>query len=171
MAIVDGKIRCSTCKELKDASIQNFAGHMVARGSGECRPCKNIRTGKWKKEHREKCNLQKRKHREKYLERERKKQRNNYQKNKKRVKSYVLKQTYGITIEEYEARYDEQGGKCGCCGNTQERKRLFVDHCHSTGKIRGLLCGRCNTAIGLLGDNTEGVTRAIEYLKKTDGGK
>jgi len=51
--------------------------------------------------------------------------------------------------------------ECEICGKTD---RLIVDHCHTTGVIRGVLCGQCNTAIGLLNDTFEGVKKAYDYL-------
>jgi Recombination endonuclease VII len=61
-----------------------------------------------------------------------------------------LKATYGITHEIYLAMLARQGGKCLICGSDTARwkKRFHVDHCHQTGKIRGLLCNRCNPMLG-----------------------
>lgn len=58
-------------------------------------------------------------------------------------------------------------GKCFVCGapEAEQKRRLHLDHCHTTGRFRGWLCSPCNTGIGLLGDSIEGVTRALEYLK------
>ena len=63
--------------------------------------------------------------------------------------------------------FDEQGGRCKICGVHQSeiKRSLCVDHDHETGKVRGLLCGKCNTAIGLFGDNRELVKLAFEYLE------
>ena len=60
-----------------------------------------------------------------------------------------------------------QDGKCAICSNPQENRRLAVDHCHKTGKVRGLLCQGCNTGIGGLKDDTERIKKAIDYLKKS----
>lgn len=57
------------------------------------------------------------------------------------------------------------GGCCEICGRSDVR-RLVVDHCHVTGKIRGMLCDRCNQAIGALGDNAESLERALRYLHR-----
>lgn len=75
-----------------------------------------------------------------------------------------LKERYDITREEYEDRYKDQEGRCGVCGTYKEV--LCVDHCHSSGDIRGLLCSPCNRAIGQLGDTEESLMRAVEYLKQ-----
>jgi len=60
---------------------------------------------------------------------------------------------------------DAVDGKCEICGNAEEG--LCVDHCHETGQIRGVLCRRCNRAIGQLGDNLEAVRKAVAYLERT----
>lgn len=73
---------------------------------------------------------------------------------------------YGITVEEYDARSAAQGDVCACCGKPEERYRLSVDHCHETGRIRGLLCNTCNRGIGLLGDNVEALRKAVDYLER-----
>ena len=62
-------------------------------------------------------------------------------------------------------------GKCDCCGvDAKELKgdKLHLDHCHKTGAYRGHLCGSCNRGMGMLGDDSEGVQRAIDYLKKVE---
>lgn len=62
-----------------------------------------------------------------------------------------FKRVYGITLEEYASLYDEQGGRCALCGGESNgRGRLAVDHDHETGRVRGLLCFSCNTALGRL---------------------
>ena len=75
---------------------------------------------------------------------------------------------YGIMVEDYETMRSEQKGCCAICGKHESKctKRLHIDHCHATGKVRGLLCGSCNTAIGLLGDDIERLKYAIRYLQK-----
>lgn len=78
-----------------------------------------------------------------------------------------IKDTYGITADEYQAIYDYQGGKCAICRRaTGARKRLSVDHCHATGRVRGTLCTTCNKyVLGHARDDIAFFERAIEYLK------
>lgn len=57
---------------------------------------------------------------------------------------------------------------CQCCGSTEGRSLIVLDHDHITDKFRGWVCKNCNTGIGLLGDNIEGLETAIKYLRKTD---
>lgn len=81
-------------------------------------------------------------------------------------KNSHLKRTYGITVDEYEAMLESQGGVCAICGGTEkiEGRLMAVDHCHTTGAIRGILCSNCNRSIGLLGDNIDILKSAIKYL-------
>lgn len=78
-----------------------------------------------------------------------------------RAKTYLWT-TYGLTEKEYNDLLDRQGHKCALC---RKEKRLQVDHCHKTGKVRGLLCSSCNTGIGRLGDDVDGLKAAIAYLE------
>lgn len=73
-----------------------------------------------------------------------------------------LKYSYGLTLEEYQSGCQRQNNLCKICGDFSER--LVVDHNHSTGKFRGLICGRCNRALGFLQDSVEILKSAIEYL-------
>lgn len=81
------------------------------------------------------------------------------------------KQNYGLTPEQYKALHDAQGGLCAICGQAETRilkgvkVDLSVDHDHATGDIRGLLCGRCNSALGHFGDNIKLMQSAIEYIR------
>lgn len=70
---------------------------------------------------------------------------------------------YGITSEERDRMQEAVGGRCEVC---RVNKATHVDHCHATGKIRGLVCHKCNAGIGMLGDNLEGVKQALDYLQK-----
>lgn len=104
-----------------------------------------------------------------------------YKENKKEVltrinngwldqKARVLKEKYGMTLDDYKFLHDEQEGKCKLCNSYKElladrTDQLVVDHCHSSGKVRGLLCQHCNMALGLFKDSINTLTNALEYLK------
>ena len=80
-----------------------------------------------------------------------------------------LKARYGIDGDEYDRMMNEQNGLCAICGSDQKKNRghtLAVDHCHHSGIVRGLLCHTCNRAIGMLGDNTLLLAKALKYLSK-----
>ena len=77
---------------------------------------------------------------------------------------------YGIGVEEYNGMLSAQNGGCAICGSTDsgdaKKERLHVDHCHSTGIVRGLLCTSCNQGLGKFRDSLELLTKASEYIKK-----
>jgi hypothetical protein len=80
---------------------------------------------------------------------------------------YQIKRKYGITIDDYERMLEDQGGGCAICGETNPLKGknyLCVDHCHTTGKVRGILCHDCNTGLGKFKDSEEFLRTAINYL-------
>jgi hypothetical protein len=79
-----------------------------------------------------------------------------------------LKREYGITLNDYYSMLALQGGACRICKRKDSghitRKNLCVDHDHRTGRVRGLLCNRCNHAVGLFNDNPDICLSAAEYL-------
>lgn len=79
-----------------------------------------------------------------------------------------FKRKYGIGIDERDAMLTEQNGKCKICNEDfyAEAGTPHIDHCHSTGKIRGLLCKACNTGIGQMKDRIDLLTNAIKYLQE-----
>lgn len=74
-----------------------------------------------------------------------------------------LKVLYGISPEDYEEMVNKQHGRCKACGQKPE-KRLVIDHNHSTGKVRGLLCANCNCALGHLKEDVERCHGLIRYI-------
>lgn len=95
-------------------------------------------------------------------------------KNKDKTKNSDLKKEYGITLAQYEEMEILQDFKCAICGHPEQdicnkkgsARRLAVDHCHTTGIIRGLLCRGCNQGLGNFKDNITSLQNAIEYLKR-----
>lgn len=81
-----------------------------------------------------------------------------------RTRAWRLKRDFDITTEQYDAMLLRQGGACAICKAVKKR-RLGVDHCHSTKKVRGLLCHSCNIALGLLKDSISSAEAAVRYLK------
>jgi hypothetical protein len=116
---------------------------------------------------RQKYNKEHREERIKYL-REKNLKEPNYFRNSR------LKNLFGITYLEYQKILKKQNNVCAICGNTESLKdvwsngirSLAVDHCHETNKVRGLLCGNCNTALGKFKDNIKLMKKAIKYLEK-----
>lgn len=86
---------------------------------------------------------------------------------KREIKNRTLQDRYGITINEYDKLLDMQNHCCAICQKhiTETGQGLHVDHCHITGRIRGLLCNSCNGGLGNFKDDTSLLESAIEYLK------
>ena len=75
---------------------------------------------------------------------------------------------YGLTLEQYDAMFIEQKGVCAICGYPEtnpKKTNMCIDHDHNTGKVRSLLCDRCNRGIGVFGDNIQLLEKSILYLK------
>lgn len=86
----------------------------------------------------------------------------NYESSKRNLKNH-----HGVTLEQYDKMFEEQGGVCAICsGVNKNGRRLAIDHNHNTGEIRGLLCANCNIGIGMLKENVNILCSAISYLGK-----
>lgn len=81
-------------------------------------------------------------------------------------REWKLKKNYGISVEDYNAMFIAQEGRCKICKRhqTELKKNLHVDHKHSDGTVRSLLCQKCNHAIGLLNDDPSIIAAALEYV-------
>ena len=85
-----------------------------------------------------------------------------------------LMRRYGISPEQYEVLHEAQDGVCAICKEPETARyqgtlrRLSVDHCHESGKVRGLLCGRCNQSIGRMRDSPALLEEAARYLRNPD---
>lgn len=80
----------------------------------------------------------------------------------------LMLRKYGLTMADFDALLESQGGVCAICKGDRNGPgaRFHVDHHHRSGEVRGLLCGRCNTAIGLLQDSPELAEAAATYLRQ-----
>ncbi len=89
-----------------------------------------------------------------------------------RIRDMNLKRRFGMSLEIYEKMLERQGGVCLICSDKETHKLrgkvipLAVDHCHVSGKIRGLLCKNCNTALGSFKDNPFIIGKALEYISQ-----
>jgi Autographiviridae endonuclease VII len=103
------------------------------------------------------------KNKEKILERSKEYSRNN----KDKIKHNKLKYEFNISLKDYDNILLQQNNCCKICKRNQFEisKKLAIDHCHSTGKVRGLLCQNCNTGLGQFKDNKEFLIEAIKYLE------
>lgn len=100
------------------------------------------------------------------------KQKGYYLKNKEKLlknsREYSIKRKFNLTEEEYLSKLKDQNHSCLICGVHESRlsKKLAVDHCHKTGKVRGLLCFSCNVSLGRFKDSKELLQKAINYLEE-----
>lgn len=139
--------KCPRCKEIKE--LINFKKSKTIGYNCNCHPCHKI----IRREYKQRPNVK---------ERER----------KIFIKGY-LRRAYGITYEQYQYMFLKQNGKCAICKKETEfndyrsskRINLGVDHCHETGKVRGLLCVHCNFGIGAFKDDIKLMSKAIKYIK------
>lgn len=87
-------------------------------------------------------------------------------KGRRKAKDFKLRRDYNITIEDYERMATAQGGCCAICHKPPTKNPLYVDHCHKTGRIRGLLCAVCNHLIARVESDAELFGRIVQYLKR-----
>ena len=117
-----------------------------------CRSCDREKANGWCRENRE---------------RKREASREWYANNRDRFRDYDLKRNYGITAVEYDQILLTQAGRCAICRTDDPGARRFhVDHDHETDAVRGLLCSRCNTALGLFREDPSVMAAAIAYLEE-----
>jgi hypothetical protein len=85
------------------------------------------------------------------------------------VKRTMLKRVYGLSEEDYLTLRGLQGSRCAICGTHEDIRPLVVDHCHDTGKVRGLLCHQCNVGLGYLQESADCLVSALRYLARDAG--
>ena len=133
------KIRCTMCDEVKDEEeFQNKKNSYLGRDR-RCKLCKNKADKQWRLDH------------------------------PGHAQDYHLYKTYNITPEDFDNMLKKQGGTCAnkaCNYGLDDDHKLFVDHCHETDTVRGLLCLWCNSAEGFLKGNPEVAQGLINYMKK-----
>lgn len=171
------ELRCTDCGEIKSATKKFFPVAKTNKSgfAGRCRECQN-RLARERyandNEHRKYRLKELSKYRDENKEDILKRARERYKRpdeHWKRIASR-LKTVFGLTAQEFCDMLDAQMGVCGICGNPlysyDNDKRPSVDHCHDTGKVRGLLCKNCNSGIGMMQDNPDIVYKAYQYLTK-----
>ncbi len=156
---------CTECRVEKDLSDfyqrKNKNGQYILRESA-CKICTA-------KKHRQRVSGWSTEKKELNYQNQRKWEKNNAERHKRNVRKSDLKNKYGITIEYFENLLLEQDYLCKICNKeeTSKTRILSVDHCHVTGKVRGLLCSFCNTGIGLFKDSIKNLEGAIKYLEES----
>lgn len=138
---------CASCGEDKDVGQFYLR---LGKPRGICKPCKKT----YDKEYRERTG--------------------HSQRHSLRNWERSLENKYGITGQDYHAMAEAQGHVCAVCGGVEtykkdnKPKRLAVDHDHRTGKVRGLLCFKCNVMIGQARENSDYLASAMMYLREHD---
>lgn len=155
-------------------------GEYEPNKESRCLECKRIRSKEWNRKNREHCREMNKKYhidkKEKIAKRKAKLFRDNPEKMKLSSRKTALKMKYNLTLEEYENMLLSQNSVCKIClkPETQRSNKngkidsLRVDHCHTTNKVRGLLCSKCNFGIGQFNDNIDLLKSAINYLHEYD---
>jgi hypothetical protein len=159
--------QCSNCRELKD--LKEFSKDSSRKDGHHhrCKKCHSLYMKKWSKKSNYNEYLK-----QYYLDNKEyinSRNRNYYHANKDwllpKMNANRFFKKFGITQEEAKTLLDSQNGVCAICStDTPTETGWCVDHCHATGKIRGILCSKCNSGIGFLNDDPELCKRAIDYL-------
>jgi hypothetical protein len=178
---------CGSCKELKKEDDFHKSSQTSNGLTCYCKECHNEKTYEWAKKNPEKRKkLRKtwnKSNPEKLLEYQRshrhitskafkkwkakKKAEGTFEewscKHPFKHKAFRLCSKYNLTLKQYFNLKSSQGGKCFIC---KKKKKLYIDHCHKTGKVRKMLCQRCNSALGFIYENVKTAENIVLYLKK-----
>lgn len=172
--IKDGLRICNSCKTWKpfDCYAKNKTGHMGL--SAVCRDCENRKA---RERYARNDVLSRRKEKKRIYDkgrRERLRAEGKLKKNDPQVqREQMMKRKYGMTIKDYDDMVQSQNNQCAICfalGSKERNGRLVIDHCHASGKVRGLLCNKCNLLLGHADDTIERLERAILYLSQRGEG-
>lgn len=153
--------KCTRCDEYKPADKFAKDSRKISGLTSHCKACRNeARKAHYYANH------------EHSIARAKTYKANNVEKVRVSGRNTKLKKAYGITHEDYLVMLKQQDHGCACCGrkDSEEPKNVLnIDHNHHTGKLRELLCFRCNTTIGLTDENEDRLLAIINYLRKHNG--
>lgn len=141
--------QCTQCKETKTLDHFGKRKHSSTGRRTRCKNCECKNTRRWYHSIDEEA-------RQQYV-----------QKHSHSTRNRRIKSKFGIDVTMYDELFEKQNGVCAICGNPQNRKdtkHLSIDHCHTTGNVRALLCNSCNLGIGQFQDNEMFILSAIQYL-------
>jgi len=143
---------CSCCCEIKGISEYHKSKNQYLGIASICKICANEK-GRGR------------------LEKDKEKRKQKYLRNREKQRDSKLKRKYGISLHEYNEMLNNQNYKCAICGikRSDVKKDFAVDHNHSTGQIRDLLCSKCNPAIGFVRENPEIARRLADYIERHGG--
>ena len=140
---------CSQCKKL--LPVSSFYKSDKGRCRSDCTECSAKRNKKYYLENKNKIAATNKKW---------------TQENKEKIQNAKAQKKFGISLKEKNQLFKAQGSACAICKSTKNTtpRDWDVDHCHVTGKIRGILCSNCNRGLGLFQDNQQNLLRAAKYL-------
>jgi hypothetical protein len=168
--------RCSKCNEIK--ALNQFCKRKDSKDGyrSDCKDCLKLYRNNYRSKNPEKAKAASIASYYKYRSKRLAESKKYYEKHKQDKTcwswNYKLNKIFGITKDDYNTLLESQNGTCAICQQPETAVnqwgtiKLAVDHCHKTGKVRGLLCRNCNTSIGKLKESTEILQRAINYLNR-----
>ena len=145
--------QCTKCNQIKELDSFGIVKRSPNKRKSWCTICAGLASTKWQKNHKEQNNATRR---------------TRLKANPEKEQSSRLVRRYGITLDQKKKMLDNQGYKCPLCQRHENvlARSLMVDHCHTTGKVRELLCFNCNSALGHLKEDIETAKRLVEYIIK-----
>lgn len=174
---------CRACNETKE--VESFPPSEAKKRRPRCRACARAKQNEWRAQNPDKV----RAYRHAWYERNRASadasaaawEKRNREKRTQRQRdhratgwkvNYDLMSRYGISADGYQQMLEQQGGQCAICktDGLAGSRRLYVDHCHQTGVVRGLLCQKCNSGLGFFRDDSRLVAQALAYLQGSGDG-
>jgi hypothetical protein len=169
-----------TCPKCNESDIAEFGKNRSTKDglTVYCRRCHNRNYKEWRERMRgtsaeDKIRESGRKSNQRYREKNPGRDLDYYYKNKERIRAAAFEQRliarYGITQDDWDRMYEQQNGRCAICRTDKPGAKgtFHVDHCHTTGDVRGLLCTGCNFRLGVL-ENAEWCEKALDYLDGSD---
>lgn len=171
---------CVKCKQTKDLSAFSIRVKNRDRLQAQCKVCIRERSKQWRDRNPEKAQAAGSRWRQNNPDKEREKSRRYhaankakknqqsrewYENNKERAEDLRLKAEYGISLEQKRLMFVAQDGKCAACASSFDKLGdLHVDHRHDDSLVRGLLCGGCNRALGILKDCPSRISKLLNYI-------
>jgi hypothetical protein len=147
----EGDRVCPNCDRTLHVSHFYKSTQTKDRLERHCKDCQRAYVVDWQRRNKEKFNSYQREWRSQ-----------NKEKHAASAKYSKIRNKYGLSREEYDSLMEQS--HCGICDADLTERKPALDHCHATGKIRGVLCSQCNTGLGMFHNNPEALRRAAEYL-------
>jgi len=149
---------CRRCgDDLPISAFDTYPKYNKRYAKSMCTVCDREKKREWRAENPEKVKKQNKK--------------SNSKRTTEQHRKSDLRKKYGMTLEDFETMIAKQGHLCAICSTDLSElntKNVHIDHCHTNGHVRGILCRKCNVGLGFFMDNKENLRSAIEYLEAND---